>query len=722
MVNLDFELEPGQMVGEYRVERKIGEGAFGKVYAAVQPVIGKSVAIKVLNPALSGKEGMVARFASEARAVNQIRHRNIIDIFSFGALPNGAQYFVMELLQGMSFEQYLRKTGPLDPAFALSLLWPIGRALGAAHKAGIAHRDLKPENVFLVMDEDGAPFPKLLDFGIAKLMSDAERAHRTQTGMILGTPVYMSPEQCRAQPIDHRSDIYSFGIMTHEVLTGRRPFDAPTVVEVIVKHMLEPPPPMSSCRPGLPPALDAPVLRMLDKDAARRPQTMQAALDELALAARSAGIAAPTSIPPAGAPMISAGAGPSAAATAGQLLDTGAWLEKQRGQTGGAVQAMSAPGPQPSMGAPQPSGGVLDADRKTGRQEEKNNDLPIFPPSYDPFPGQLGHQPSMGAPQMNMAAPWPPPSYPQPAPAHKSNLPLVLGLGGAALLLVVLSAGFLMARAAFNPEGPGPGPSTSESDSLAVQIGESPPRVGYKLAQELDLVLSLDLTGCTSGRSGAVEVRQHRQYTITALAVNDWHMTQGEIHYGESFTSTRENKAPPQSNPDAVAGRAFTASSPGGDFSVVALDGSDVDDGVELIVKSDVGNMFAPRPEVFKHPLSAGDSLSLPPALAAALFGALNEDPNTATRFDNAVLRLTTIDRAQKRASFDTDFTIVQEQKQERSSFSGPIKGTLTLDIPTGRPVAGRLSGPLSGAIVIAGVRCNLKGLLNSDMKANVGN
>jgi serine/threonine-protein kinase len=678
MINLDFELEAGQMVGEYRVERKIGEGSFGKVYAAVQPVIGKSVAIKVLNPALSGKEEMVARFTSEARAVNQIRHRNIIDIFSFGMLPNGVHYFVMELLRGMSFEHYLRKTGPLDPALALSLLWPIGRALGAAHKAGIAHRDLKPENVFLVMDEDGVPFPKLLDFGIAKLLSDAERAHRTQTGMVLGTPVYMSPEQCRAQQVDHRSDIYSFGIMTHEVLTGRRPFDASNMMEVIVKHMLEPPPPMSSCRPGLPPALDAPVLRMLDKDAARRPQTMQAALDELALAARSAGIATPMSLPPGGAPVMGSDAGPSAARAAptapvpsagATATGTDAWLEKQRGQSGGTAQAMSAAGVQASMGAPQPSVG----------------------------------------------APWPPPFHPQPAPAPKSNLPLFLGLGGAALLLVMLAASIILARAAFAPEG------TTESDSTAVQIGADPPRVGHRLAQELDLILSLDLTRCTSGRSGAVEVRQHRQYTITTLAVSDRNMTQGEIHYGDSFTSASENNAPPQSKPDAVAGLAFTISSQGGAFSVVDVLGSAVNDEIALIVKSDVGDMFAPRPEVFNHPLSPGDSLSLPPALAAALFGVLNEDPKTQTRFDNAVLRLTTIDRAQKRASFDTDFTFVQEQVLEKASFSGPIKGTLALDIPSGRPVAGRLSGPLQGAIGFSGVRCNMKGLLTVDVKASVG-
>src|SRR5689334_2423645 len=135
MGNVEYELYSGQMVGEYRVERKIGEGGFGKVYAAVHPVIGKAVAVKVLNPDLARSEEMVGRFVAEARAVNQIRHRNIIDIFAFGTLPGGLHYFVMEMLDGLTLDAYIKKHWPLEPGRALGILWPIGRALVAAHKA-----------------------------------------------------------------------------------------------------------------------------------------------------------------------------------------------------------------------------------------------------------------------------------------------------------------------------------------------------------------------------------------------------------------------------------------------------------------------------------------------------------------------------------------------------------------------------------------------------------
>jgi serine/threonine protein kinase len=182
------------------------------VYAAVHPVIGKAAAVKILNPDLAKNQEMVQRFVDEARAVNQIRHRNIIDIFAFGTLPNGLHYFVMELLEGMSLDAYLEKHAPLEPGHALAILWPVGRALVAAHKAGVAHRDLKPENVFLTFDQDGGIFPKLLDFGIAKLLNESEMVHRTRTGVMMGTPLYMSPEQCRGSGVDHRSDIYSFGL------------------------------------------------------------------------------------------------------------------------------------------------------------------------------------------------------------------------------------------------------------------------------------------------------------------------------------------------------------------------------------------------------------------------------------------------------------------------------------------------------------------------------
>ncbi|HVK67564.1 MAG TPA: serine/threonine-protein kinase, partial [Polyangium sp.] len=288
-----LELEPGRIVGEYRIERKIGEGGFGAVYAAIHPVIGKFAAIKVLNPQYSHNPVMVSRFVAEARAVNQIRHRGIIDIFSFGKLDDGRQYYIMELLEGMTLEAYLRERGRLRPSEALPILRQIARALDAAHAAGIAHRDLKPENVYLVFDEDRSVFPKLLDFGIAKLLGDSQ-SHKTRTGTPMGTPLYMSPEQCRGKQVDHRTDIYSFGVMTHAVLTGQPPFMGDDVMDVLMQQVQTPAPSLSSVCPDLGTILDAPVLRMLAKDPAERPASVTGAIDAVVDAARAAGIEVPS--------------------------------------------------------------------------------------------------------------------------------------------------------------------------------------------------------------------------------------------------------------------------------------------------------------------------------------------------------------------------------------------------------------------------------------------
>ncbi len=303
---VEADLVAGQMVGEYRIESKIGAGGFGTVYRAEQPLIGKLVAVKVLNRAYSANPEMVSRFVSEARAVNQIRHRNIIDIFSFGVLDDKRQYFVMEYLDGMPFDAYIKSRGRLPPEEAIPILRQIAKALDAAHAAGIAHRDLKPENVFLAMDGDGAAFPKLLDFGIAKLLGESTSSgHKTRTGTPIGTPYYMSPEQCLGKNVDHRADIYSFGVMTHEVLTGKVPFDAEEMMSVMMAQMSAPPPPMSSMCPDLPPALDGPVLKMLAKSPEDRPASLADGLEALALAARDAGFdvtVAPVWRPGAGVP------------------------------------------------------------------------------------------------------------------------------------------------------------------------------------------------------------------------------------------------------------------------------------------------------------------------------------------------------------------------------------------------------------------------------------
>jgi serine/threonine-protein kinase len=292
MSGVDKDLIPGTTVGEYRIEVKLGEGGFGAVYRAVHPLIGKSVAIKVLSRELSAKPEIVARFVDEARAVNQIRNRGIIDIFSFGGLPDGRQYFVMELLEGLSLDAYVKRRGRLAVEEALPILRGVARAVDAAHAAGIAHRDLKPDNVFLIEGADGIVQTKLLDFGVAKLLGERS-GPRTQTGVPIGTPHYMSPEQSRGVDVDSRTDVYSFGVMAYEMLTGRLPFEGEAVMDILMKQITAPAEAPSKLCSELPQIFDGPILRMLEKERDKRPASLMAAVEELTQAARGAGLAIP---------------------------------------------------------------------------------------------------------------------------------------------------------------------------------------------------------------------------------------------------------------------------------------------------------------------------------------------------------------------------------------------------------------------------------------------
>ncbi len=287
----DRDLIPGQKVGEYLVEEKIGAGGFGTVFRGAHPLIGKIVAIKVLKRQYSADPEMVSRFVAEARAVNQIRHRNIIDIFAFGQLEDGRHYYVMEFLEGLALNEHLDAVGPMALVDALPILRAVARALDAAHAAGIAHRDLKPENVF-VAATDGGEVPKLLDFGIAKLLGGAsgQPLHKTRTGAPIGTPYYMSPEQCRGRDVDHRTDIYAFGVVAFSMLTGQVPFDGDDYMDILLKQIGTPPPAPSSVHAALPASVDAGVLWMLAKDPADRPPNLVTAVRALEDAAIAAGL------------------------------------------------------------------------------------------------------------------------------------------------------------------------------------------------------------------------------------------------------------------------------------------------------------------------------------------------------------------------------------------------------------------------------------------------
>jgi len=266
---LGFTLEPGTMLGEYEVERLIGEGAMGAVFAAVHPVIRKRVAIKVLKRELCANPRSVQRFVNEARVVNEIGHRNIVDVFAFGEMPDGRHYFVMEWLRGETLHARLSRS-TLTIREMCAIIRPLARALVAAHDHGVIHRDLKPDNVFLVDDGGEQALVKLLDFGIAKLGHADHRIDRTAEGAIIGTPQYMAPEQAKGYLVDGRADVYSLGCMMFEMLAGRPPFVADNAAEMLAMHLMDPVPRVSQYA-SVPVELDELLLAMLAKEPLRRP-------------------------------------------------------------------------------------------------------------------------------------------------------------------------------------------------------------------------------------------------------------------------------------------------------------------------------------------------------------------------------------------------------------------------------------------------------------------
>jgi eukaryotic-like serine/threonine-protein kinase len=275
------------MAGEYRLLRKLGEGGFGAVYEAEHPLLKRRAAVKVLHRVADKDSDAVLRFISEAQAVNQIRNRHIIDVFSFGQLNDGRHFYVMDLLDGEPLDRWLKHEGRIEPSTALKLLSPIAGALDLAHGAGIVHRDLKPQNIFLAWDPNGDTVPKLLDFGMAKLLG--ESPVHTVSGTPIGTPLYMSPEQARGEKVDHRSDVYSLGVLSFEMLTGQLPFTGDTTVAVLMAHIIQAPPKASETCAAVSPLLDAPLLRMLDKNPAERFASAGEAIQALRHAAIQAG-------------------------------------------------------------------------------------------------------------------------------------------------------------------------------------------------------------------------------------------------------------------------------------------------------------------------------------------------------------------------------------------------------------------------------------------------
>src|SRR5215470_2721331 len=272
----------GTQIGAYRVLRQIGEGGMGSVWLAEHIALGRRAALKMLHPEFSNRPDIVTRFFNEARAATAIPDPGIVQIFDFGQHVDGSAYIVMELLDGEPLDRRLEREGALSLVDGLRLMRQVASTLGAAHARGIIHRDLKPENIYIVRDPEvpGGERAKVLDFGIAKLAGD-RAGIKTQTATVMGTPTFMSPEQCRGTgQVDQRSDVYALGCVLFTLVTGRPPFNADGAGEIIAMHLREPAPAPSQLRPGIPPELDQLVLRCLAKHPAQRFATA----GELALA------------------------------------------------------------------------------------------------------------------------------------------------------------------------------------------------------------------------------------------------------------------------------------------------------------------------------------------------------------------------------------------------------------------------------------------------------
>ena len=290
------------LAGKYRILRKIGEGGMGAVYLANQEPIDRKVAVKVLLSSLAGDEVAVKRFEREAKTISRMRHPNTVTIYDSGKTTANELYIVMEHLEGETLADLIHREGAVPADRAARIIRQACASLSEAHEAGIVHRDLKPDNVFLTRLGNEKDWVKVLDFGLAKLADNEQTARITQQGKVFGTPRYMSPEQAQGLTLDGRSDLYTLGVVLHELLTGQSLFKAETMVALLVKHISEPPPLLFSVRPDLhfDPRLERVVQRALTKELDQRLPSMDAfasALEPFAYPAADARAQAPAHRP-----------------------------------------------------------------------------------------------------------------------------------------------------------------------------------------------------------------------------------------------------------------------------------------------------------------------------------------------------------------------------------------------------------------------------------------
>ena len=285
----------GRVLDEkYRLNSRLGEGGMGTVYRATHLLIDRPVAVKVLHQRFVEDEAAQERFRREARAAGRLNHTNAVTVTDFGRTIDGCVYIVMELLEGRNLREVLAFESPLDNGRAVALMLQVAAAVEAAHESGVIHRDLKPANIFIVQPNNLPPLVKVLDFGIAKLaadsLDDSDQSPLTLTGVMIGTPRYMSPEQCDGAHLTPAADVYSLGIILYEMLTGATPFTGASPLAVALQHSSKPPRRPTELVPGIPPELERVVLHALEKNPLNRPPDAGAFGRELLAASKIAGV------------------------------------------------------------------------------------------------------------------------------------------------------------------------------------------------------------------------------------------------------------------------------------------------------------------------------------------------------------------------------------------------------------------------------------------------
>ena len=357
--------EVGKVLADrYRIMRKLGEGGMGEVYEAAHIYIEKRFALKLLRKEIMTNHEAVTRFSQEARAASAIGHENIVEIDDFGHLPDGRAYLAMEYLEGQSLADAARS--PMDLARALDIVFQVGKGLAAAHAKGIIHRDMKPENVFLSMRSGGRELVKILDFGIAKVSgTDQGRGNLTRTGTIFGTPHYMSPEQALGKPLDHRTDIYSVGVIMYEIFTGAVPFRGESFMAILTQHITAAPMPPHQVAPErqIPESVEQVILRAMAKEPSERYPTMAAMLDDLGEVWREIfGASRPATVPPGsstlGAPSYGGRSGAVRAAAGGQGSGPARAATPIGQRSGGPARGLRTPVSSSQERGRPPSGGT----------------------------------------------------------------------------------------------------------------------------------------------------------------------------------------------------------------------------------------------------------------------------------------------------------------------------------------------------------------------------